>query len=291
MRASSVAGSLASFVGNDTLTLAPSRSPAGKNGNPGRGPSAGGGSGGATRERAGRRGARSRAAGRSPRRAGASGRRRRGRRRRMTCFRRNGGSRDPVTASTRESHKGDAHVISLAPASSRRCPADSSSRRERSMKSASKRATRHGVTAMLLNVRTPPSRCARSASSAPGPYSARRSPSYSMRTTPSRINSTSVPGSPCWNRTAPSGNRSMRRLPPACITWAESAVSSANSTAVTRASESSSPQELCFPNDLRLARPLSTPRCARARRTDGPAARPKRPSPSPRQRRHRDRSG
>ena len=46
---------------------------------------------------------------------------------------------------------------------------------------------------MLLDVRIPPSKCARSPSSAPGPYSASRSPPRSTRTMPSRTRRTSVP--------------------------------------------------------------------------------------------------
>ena len=69
---------------------------------------------------------------------------------------------------------------------------------------------------------------------------------------PSRIRNTSLPGSPCCDEMVAAGEpaRSAACRRP-CISWAESCVSSADSTAVTRASESWSPHGLCFPNDLR----------------------------------------
>ena len=60
-----------------------------------------------------------------------------------------------------------------------------------------------------------------------------------------------MPGSPSLKRIVPAGKRSIRRLPPPCMSCADRDVSSADSTAETSASESSSPQGLCLPNDLR----------------------------------------
>ena len=150
-------------------------------------------------------------------------RRRRESGRRTTCFRRKrtksgpGAGVDPRVPQkvTRTGSVSRARPRGDDP---RTAPRDASGRSS----SASNMATRHGVTAMLLDVRMPPSRCARSPSSAPGPYSARRSPSRSTRTMPSRMSRTSVPGSPSLTSTVPAGKRSMRRLPPPCISCAES---------------------------------------------------------------------
>ena len=93
--------------------------------------------------------------------------------------------------------KMDPHPLSIAPdlrgGAPPRAPRDPSA----PSWSASTIATRHGVTAASVDVRAPSSRWARSPRSAPGPYSARRSPSCSTRMTPSRTRKTSVPGSPC----------------------------------------------------------------------------------------------
>ena len=102
-------------------------------------------------------------------------------------------------------------------------------------------ATRHAVTAISVDVRTPPSRCARSPSSAPGPYSASHSPSRSTRITPSRPGRCRCPARPGGPARAPAGSFVMTGLAAPCISCTDSECSSAVSTAVTSASESSSP--------------------------------------------------
>ena len=97
----------------------------------------------------------------------------------------------------------------------------------------------------------PPSMPARSPSTAPGPYSAIRSPPFSTRMTPSSTRKTSVPGSPSCTRVSPAESFRNLGFELLSIIWTDSARSRAVSTAVTRAGESWSPQGVCFPKDLR----------------------------------------
>ncbi len=84
----------------------------------------------------------------------------------------------------------------------------------RSSWSASHRSDPQVVTATRVDVRLPPSRCARSPSSAPGPYSASRSPSCSTRSTPSSSRKTSEPSSPCLTSSLPAFTRLIFGLSP-----------------------------------------------------------------------------
>ena len=61
----------------------------------------------------------------------------------------------------------------------------------------------------------------------------------------------SAPGSPWRTSTSPAFTRRIVGLAAPCISCTDSSRSSAVSTAVTRAVESSSPHGVCRPNDLR----------------------------------------
>ena len=79
-------------------------------------------------------------------------------------------------------------------------------RAARSTWSAGATASLHWVTARTVEVRRPPSRKARSPCSEPGPYSARRSPSTSTRTTPSSTKNSSCPGLALLGDRGPAGH-------------------------------------------------------------------------------------
>ncbi len=68
--------------------------------------------------------------------------------------------------------------------------------------------------------------------------------------TPSSTRKTEVPGSPWRTTTSPADSRPIVGLAAPCISCTDRVRSSAVSTAVTSAGESSSPHGLCLPNDL-----------------------------------------
>src|SRR5258708_695546 len=131
--------------------------------------------------------------------------------------------------------------------SSRRCPPASSASAAGAICSPLTVATLHWVTARSVAVRAPPSIRARSPRTAPGPRSTSFSPPTSTESTPSSSRKSSLPTSPCSTSVWPAFRVLMLGVAPPRMMRSDSSRSSAVSTSVTSAGESSSPHGLWPP--------------------------------------------